>query len=959
MLLFLIAGYPSDAAEIAAKISKEKKPGVAATLTRSLADLAMGHLRALLERPLIELPLLDTTAWDTAATEALWLKLLEGLRSLAALLLGLPIDHEFDEPLASFQTVQRLSVERLTWKDEHESKDLGPTYSIFAGPHHLATLLLEAGSDLLKRTVVSIPTPPSVTEESWQRYVTDLATRRPYLWPNHLQAISDGYLDPGLSAAISFPTGAGKSTLAELRIAVALLRGEKTLFLVPTHALVAQVTQDLRISFPEAKIRNSVITDEFYAEVERAELPDVAVMTPERCLALLGIDSEPFTDLGLLVFDECHLLHPKSRDDRRSLDSMLCLLNIFSIAANIKVLMMSAMMSNAKEIADWLTDMTGTRCLPLELKWKPTRQVRGCVAFPATEIKSLRDFLSQERIKIRAQSRNTAPPKRIQSALSVLPFGLFCLSQTWENLDTSNYSLMQLLDHPVNLTANKFWSLMPNRNHVATEIASRFAQLGMKTIVFAQNPNHAVAIARNAAAAFEGSPEVTLDDNERELFAAAVLETDGADHAYSPFNNLAACHHGLMLPVERRLSESIFARRDGANLLAATPTLAQGMNLPAQVVIIAGDDRFDQSTDRSLRLEAHEVLNAAGRAGRAGYNSQGMVLVVPGAVIDFNSTTHTVPSRWFELQERIFSQSDQCLAIEDPIEALLDFIQIHGATTDATATYFIHRLPVSSDETTTERFLGKSLGAFHAKKRGDIDLFLEKSQKVALLQSQILLNNEVFWHTELASKSGVPPALITALDHDLGSLEIKTNKSTHDWLEWFLNWTKEHDIDSNFLNATELREWFKIEDREELLKVFAKSVSLWISGATLREIELSMNTQESKLGYCHNARKLTIRNLPHLAYGLGLVAQTYRYRLETSVSMVPMPISLATASACVRNGFDKPEKLAIQFKSSTLPRIGCHHIYNSILEHLDAGESSETFFQTQARVDRALSTIGL
>jgi replicative superfamily II helicase len=67
------------------------------------------------------------------------------------------------------------------------------------------------------------------------------------------------------------------------------------------------------------------------------------------------------------------------------------------------------------------------------------------------------------------------------------------------------------------------------------------------------------------------------------------------------------------------LCEGFFSR-----LLVATSTLAQGMNLPSEVVIIAGDSRFNQDANRMERLEAHELLNAAGRAGRAGEVSQGI-----------------------------------------------------------------------------------------------------------------------------------------------------------------------------------------------------------------------------------------------------------------------------------------------------------------------------------------------
>jgi hypothetical protein len=49
-------------------------------------------------------------------------------------------------------------------------------------------------------------------------------------------------------------------------------------------------------------------------------------MTPERCLAMLSFAPEAFWDVGLLVFNECHLLSPQSGKIRRALDAMLCVL---------------------------------------------------------------------------------------------------------------------------------------------------------------------------------------------------------------------------------------------------------------------------------------------------------------------------------------------------------------------------------------------------------------------------------------------------------------------------------------------------------------------------------------------------------------------------------------------------------------------------------------------------------
>ena len=93
----------------------------------------------------------------------------------------------------------------------------------------------------------------------------------------------------------------------------------------------------------------------------------------------------------------------------------------------------------------------------------------------------------------------------------------------------------------------------------------------------------------------------------------AVDEAGGANRVYLEVDasgNLvssSACHHGLLLPAERHLHESLFKRPDGIDVLVATSTLAQGMNFPSEVVIIGGDSRFDPEAARMQRLERNPI----------------------------------------------------------------------------------------------------------------------------------------------------------------------------------------------------------------------------------------------------------------------------------------------------------------------------------------------------------------
>ena len=108
---------------------------------------------------------------------------------------------------------------------------------------------------------------------------------------------------------------------------------------------------------------------------------------------------------------------------------MLCVLGFASVAPGADFLLLSAMMANAEQIAGWIESLTGRRTLPLELSWKPTRQVRGCVVYGTEEIEELEKRL----VAGRAATEAKTPPAHLRRELRARPFGFFCLRQTWHN----------------------------------------------------------------------------------------------------------------------------------------------------------------------------------------------------------------------------------------------------------------------------------------------------------------------------------------------------------------------------------------------------------------------------------------------------------------------------------------------------------------------------------------------
>jgi hypothetical protein len=972
-LLYLVAESCADAAEMAKAIRVDQSASaVEATLLLSIKNLAQGKLEEVsgASDPEVQIPE-SSPALGQQAADALYAMVFRGVKVLAKRLLG---EVEADAA-AIFRTVQDLSIRDVSGLSVHS----GSQWSTFPGPNHLASLLIAVAMDLPSAAISTLPAPSGVDQGRWDSVRKRIARTRPFLWRNHRAAVGEGYLEAGSSAVVSFPTGAGKSTLSELKIASALLSGSKVIFLAPTLALVDQTAKSLAATFPAEKMFRER-PEEVLLGSRADELPEISVMTPERCLALLSFEPDAFSGVGLLVFDECHLLHPKDDDrSRRSIDAMLCLLNFNRIAPEADFLLISAMMSNAGDISGWIEFITGRRCISLDLTWKPTRQVRGCVVYGAKDIEALRRKLATAR----AKGVTKAAPAATKRDLLAHPFGLFCLNQTWQSKKRSDYALVPLLDDRVLLSTgtseSNDWYLTPNGNQVSVALAVGAAQsydsgAGIKTLIFCQT----VPLAESAAKRVDeslGSPLCRLTDMELNLFGASAREFGGEQHLYievDPEGRLissSAPHHGQLLQSERNLHESLFRRRDGIPVLVATSTLAQGMNLPSEIVIIAGDSRFDAAANKLERMEAHELLNAAGRAGRAGDNSYGFVLVVPSKVVHFDNSTNKIHQHWSELQS-IFSQSDQCLEIEDPIEPLLDRVHQHADQLSDSDKYFLRRLPVTSKEpgaeSGAERLLKRSLGAYFKIKKGDSGWV--ESRIASALAAREGQDEFPDWVERVAASAGIEPAVIQGLSDYLEQNPFAGLMDVDGWFAWVRSWlSSKPDLLPSLVRRETMESFFGknyriLRDDGErgeyaVPKIF-ELLKLWLAGSPLVDIERLYGTQESKFGHCDKAREFALRVVPDMAYVFGLPAQVVRFLEEAQGLESAVSPSTSMLSACIRNGFDRVEKLALsQLMEGVSSRVDVHELWAQVSPGIAAPRGVETYGAVIGRVRVALQKL--
>ena len=107
------------------------------------------------------------------------------------------------------------------------------------------------------------------------------------------------------------------------------------------------------------------------------------------------------------------------------------------------------------------------------------------------------------------------------------------------------------------------------------------------------------------------------------------------------FYNLKRCldkgvafHHSGLLPVFKEIVEILFGHKDIngkpkplVKALFATETFAVGVNMPTRTVVFTSLEKYTNGGKRTLYT--HEYLQMAGRAGRRGIDSSGLVILLP------------------------------------------------------------------------------------------------------------------------------------------------------------------------------------------------------------------------------------------------------------------------------------------------------------------------------------------
>ncbi|HJO28576.1 MAG TPA: DEAD/DEAH box helicase, partial [Candidatus Poseidoniia archaeon] len=169
------------------------------------------------------------------------------------------------------------------------------------------------------------------------------------LYPPQEEAITSVERDESVLLAV--PTAAGKTLVAYLALLRTVAAGRRGMYLVPLRALAWEKVEELHALtaavLPQARVGVSVGD---YDRTRGLSNCDIIVATSERADSLLRHSPEWLPQVGCLVADEVHLLN----DTGRGPTLEVTLTRFRELVPDLQLVALSATVSNAAEIADWL-----------------------------------------------------------------------------------------------------------------------------------------------------------------------------------------------------------------------------------------------------------------------------------------------------------------------------------------------------------------------------------------------------------------------------------------------------------------------------------------------------------------------------------------------------------------------------------------------------------------------------
>jgi ATP-dependent RNA helicase HelY len=398
------------------------------------------------------------------------------------------------------------------------------------------------------------------------------------------------------------PTGAGKTVVGEFAVHLAFAARQRCFYTTPIKALSNQKYNDLVARYGSAQV--GLLTG------DNSVNPDapVVVMTTEVLRNMLYVGSGNLADLGYVVMDEVHYLGDRFR-------GAVWEEVIIHLSAAVRLVSLSATVSNAEEFGEWLQSVRGeTRVIVHEQRPVPLWQhmLVGTRMF---------DLFGPDGETIDAELLRHVAAR----ADHVMPgAGRRGRPRGWRP---------------------------PHRPDVVARL-DRDALLPAITFIFSRAGCDAAA----RQCVYSG---MWLTDEAERAEIDAVVDALTADVPAEDLEVLGywewrdglrrgvAAHHAGLIPPFKQTVEELFVR-GLVRAVFATETLALGINMPARTVVLERLTKFNGETHADVT--PGEYTQLTGRAGRRGIDIEGHAVVLWSPEIDPQRVAGLASTRTYPLR---------------------------------------------------------------------------------------------------------------------------------------------------------------------------------------------------------------------------------------------------------------------------------------------------------------------
>ena len=481
----------------------------------------------------------------------------------------------------------------------------------------------------------NLPFYSGVSKEKWQLILQKDSFIKEF-WPSqHLLGKAD--VLKGKSAVIQMPTSAGKTKSTELIIRSAFLSGRANLAVIvaPFRALCNEIKNTLADAFYNEPIKIDELSDTLQIDFKFSDLlghQQILVLTPEKLFYILKHSVDLASKIDLLILDEGHQFDSGTRGVTYEL--LLTSLNL-KIPQEAQKILISAVISNAKDIGEWLNGESNV--------------VDGEALIPAFKSIAFASWLDQQG---RIEYVNT------------------------DNIDRNEFFVPRViekieLNKKVGERKKRYF---PEKGKGSGQSIALY--LGLKLIsngsiaIFCGSKPVAVSICEKAIDIIERDiplnlPKEYSDYQEvirlRNLHVLNLGEDSSASiiSQYGIFSHHGNVPHGIRLAIEHAMRENLI------RFVVCTSTLAQGVNLPIRYLIVTSIYQAGEP------IKVRDFHNLIGRAGRSGMHTEGSILFVDPEVYENRKNSRGKWS-WKQIRDLLNpNNSEPCisnlLSIFDPI----------------------------------------------------------------------------------------------------------------------------------------------------------------------------------------------------------------------------------------------------------------------------------------------------